>query len=233
MKHAGTAVLDQLEPLLGRIRAAGVLREKSRGIFYLKSRAYLHFHEDPAGIFVDIRALDGRDLRPDQARSVGRGRDPGPDRLGRRRLTTAGTHSQRFILNVAARPSAYFEELFRASFPLDRSPVRGDPGHSRAYRRRPIVKDGVEITILSVGPPAGGPGGVVEVILDAEARSDAAADKLKFRSLRGVTAVDCRLGANRFIKADAYPEADLRARSRREWSAGTGSSRRIVRSCRG
>ena len=62
MKHAGAAVLDQLEPLLGRIRARGVLKEKSRGIFYLKSRAWLHFHEDPAGIFVDIRAADGNDF---------------------------------------------------------------------------------------------------------------------------------------------------------------------------
>ena len=59
MKHAGAAVLDQLEPLLGRIRATGALREKRRGVFYLKSRAWLHFHEDPAGIFADIRAADG------------------------------------------------------------------------------------------------------------------------------------------------------------------------------
>ena len=62
MKHAGAAALDQLEPLLARIRAPGLLKEKSRGIFYLKSRAYLHFHEDPAGLFVDIRAADGRDF---------------------------------------------------------------------------------------------------------------------------------------------------------------------------
>ena len=62
MKHAGAAVLDQLEPLLDRIRAAGVLKEKSRGIFYLKSRAWLHFHEDPAGVFVDVRAADGKDF---------------------------------------------------------------------------------------------------------------------------------------------------------------------------
>ena len=55
MKHAGAAVLDQLEPLLDRIRACGVLREKSRGIFYLKSRAYLHFHEDPSGIYADVK----------------------------------------------------------------------------------------------------------------------------------------------------------------------------------
>ncbi|HVM99134.1 MAG TPA: hypothetical protein VMT68_02880 [Caulobacteraceae bacterium] len=62
MKHAGAATLDQLEPLLERIRAVGALREKSRGIFYLKSRAFLHFHEDPAGLFADIRAADGKDF---------------------------------------------------------------------------------------------------------------------------------------------------------------------------
>ena len=62
MKHAGPAALDRLEPLLARIRAVGGLREKSRGIFYLKSRAFLHFHEDPAGMFVDIRAADGKDF---------------------------------------------------------------------------------------------------------------------------------------------------------------------------
>ncbi len=62
MKHAGAAALDGIEPLLARIRAAGVLKEKSRGVFYLGARAYLHFHEDPAGMFVDIRALDGKDF---------------------------------------------------------------------------------------------------------------------------------------------------------------------------
>jgi hypothetical protein len=60
MKHAGAAALDKLEPLLARIRALGGLREKSRGIFYLKSRAFLHFHEDPAGLFADVRAADGK-----------------------------------------------------------------------------------------------------------------------------------------------------------------------------
>lgn len=97
------------------------------------------------------------------------------------------------------RPSPLIGLLFAAA-PAFAAPAAGGP----------IIKDGVEITILSVGPPAGGPGGIVEVTLDAEARSDAAAEKLKFRSLRGVTALDCRLGANRFIKADAYPEAGLR-----------------------
>lgn len=75
MKHAGPASLDGIEPLLASIRAFGVLKEKGRGVFYLKSRAYLHFHEDPAGMFVDVRADDGKDfermkLNPEAEREV-------------------------------------------------------------------------------------------------------------------------------------------------------------------
>ena len=59
MRHAGPSALDALEPLLARIRATGTLKEKSRGIFYLKSKAFLHFHEDPKGLFADIRNPTG------------------------------------------------------------------------------------------------------------------------------------------------------------------------------
>jgi hypothetical protein len=62
MKHAGEAALDALEPLLCAVRSMGALKEKSRGVFYLKSRAFLHFHEDPAGLFADLRAADGCDF---------------------------------------------------------------------------------------------------------------------------------------------------------------------------
>ncbi|MGA0600752.1 hypothetical protein ACO2Q3_08610 [Caulobacter sp. KR2-114] len=62
MKHAGPAALDALEPLLARIRATGALKEKSRGVFYLKSKAFLHFHEDPAGLFADVRNPAGTDF---------------------------------------------------------------------------------------------------------------------------------------------------------------------------
>ena len=55
MKHAGPAALDALEPLLERVRALPGLKEKARGAFYRKSRAVLHFHEDPAGLFADVR----------------------------------------------------------------------------------------------------------------------------------------------------------------------------------
>lgn len=55
MKHAGPAALDRLEPLLEQVRALPGLKETSRGVFYRKSKALLHFHEDPAGLFADVR----------------------------------------------------------------------------------------------------------------------------------------------------------------------------------
>jgi hypothetical protein len=59
MKHAGAATLDALEPLLSEIRSVPSLTERKRGIFYRKSQAFLHFHEDPAGIFADLRGGSG------------------------------------------------------------------------------------------------------------------------------------------------------------------------------
>jgi hypothetical protein len=61
MKHAGENALDTLEPLLLEIRKSKLLVEKKRGVFYRKSTAFLHFHEDPAGLFADLRV--GRDWK--------------------------------------------------------------------------------------------------------------------------------------------------------------------------
>jgi hypothetical protein len=73
MKHATQAVLDTLEPLLAQIRTLGGLKETSRGVFYRKGRAFLHFHEDPKGLFADIRAADGSDFdRIDVTEAPGR-----------------------------------------------------------------------------------------------------------------------------------------------------------------
>ena len=55
MKHAGTAALDALEDLLNAVRARDGLREPRRGVFYRRGRAWLHFHEDAAGLFADLR----------------------------------------------------------------------------------------------------------------------------------------------------------------------------------
>jgi hypothetical protein len=58
MKHAGPAAVAELEPLLVRLRALEALRERTPGIFYRRSNAFLHFHEDPAGFFADVK-IDG------------------------------------------------------------------------------------------------------------------------------------------------------------------------------
>lgn len=55
MKHAGEAALDELEPLLVALRQLPRLKEKKRGTFYVGSTAFLHFHEDPAGPFADLK----------------------------------------------------------------------------------------------------------------------------------------------------------------------------------
>jgi len=75
VRHAGAAALDRLEGLLGAVRALGVLSEKSRGVFYRRSRACLHFHEDPAGLFADVRpaeAVEFERIKVDEPRGQAR-----------------------------------------------------------------------------------------------------------------------------------------------------------------
>ena len=55
MKHATAAALDRLTALLAEVRQFEGVKEKSRGVFYCRSKAFLHFHEDPAGLFADLR----------------------------------------------------------------------------------------------------------------------------------------------------------------------------------
>jgi len=73
MKHATPAALDALDPLLAELRTLPGLLEKSRGVFYCKSRAFLHFHEDPKGLFADVRDATGNDFeRIDVTEDIGR-----------------------------------------------------------------------------------------------------------------------------------------------------------------
>ena len=55
MKHAGRDALEAIEPLLESIRAVPGSTERQRGVFYRKSKAFLHFHEDPSGMHADVR----------------------------------------------------------------------------------------------------------------------------------------------------------------------------------
>lgn len=58
MKHAGPDAVARLEPILREVRKLEGLTEKKRGTFYRGSSAFLHFHEDPAGFFADLK-VDG------------------------------------------------------------------------------------------------------------------------------------------------------------------------------
>ena len=60
MRRARAQALDELEPFLERLRAVPGLVEKTRGVFYVRSKPFLHFHEDPSGLhgpeFTRVRA---------------------------------------------------------------------------------------------------------------------------------------------------------------------------------
>jgi hypothetical protein len=55
MEHASESTLLELTSLLERLRSFEGLVEKRPGVFYRKTKAFLHFHEDPKGLFVDVR----------------------------------------------------------------------------------------------------------------------------------------------------------------------------------
>ena len=62
MRHITPARLATIDSLLDRLRAIDALVERSPGVFYLRSRAFLHFHEDGDDVFADVRlAGDGFD----------------------------------------------------------------------------------------------------------------------------------------------------------------------------
>ena len=58
MRHAGRDGLDRIEPFLQQLRTLPGLVERKRGIFYRKSKAFLHFHEDPSGLHADVKLTE-------------------------------------------------------------------------------------------------------------------------------------------------------------------------------
>lgn len=61
VRHATPAGLERISDLLEELRGLNGLVERSPGVFYRRSRAFLHFHEDPTGLFADVR-LAGDDF---------------------------------------------------------------------------------------------------------------------------------------------------------------------------
>jgi hypothetical protein len=59
MAHASEEALKALLPLLRQLREIKGLREKQPGIFYLRSNAFLHFHEEQGTLFADLKKAGG------------------------------------------------------------------------------------------------------------------------------------------------------------------------------
>jgi hypothetical protein len=55
VKHARADALERLETLLIRLRTVDGLTERSWGVFYRGSKAFLHFHEDESELYADVR----------------------------------------------------------------------------------------------------------------------------------------------------------------------------------
>lgn len=55
MKHASTQALRDLDALLAQVRRIDSLSERKPGIFYRRSSAFLHFHEDAGRLFADVK----------------------------------------------------------------------------------------------------------------------------------------------------------------------------------
>lgn len=79
MRHARPDDLDRVDRLLTQLRAIDGLKEKSRGVFYRASKAFLHFHEHEGDIVCDVR-LAGVDFE--------------------RRVVTAATAQEQLVRDV-------------------------------------------------------------------------------------------------------------------------------------
>lgn len=62
MRHASADDLVPIEPLVSELRALPGLVERTPGCFYRRSKAFLHFHDDPSGLYADVRLVPEQDF---------------------------------------------------------------------------------------------------------------------------------------------------------------------------
>jgi len=55
MRHAGPDTIAALSELIAALRTVDGLTETRPGAFARRSKAFLHFHEDPSGFYADVR----------------------------------------------------------------------------------------------------------------------------------------------------------------------------------
>ncbi len=61
MRHPRDGELDRMAPVLEQLRGIDGLVERTPGVFYRRSRAFLHFHVDGDDFYADLR-VDGTDF---------------------------------------------------------------------------------------------------------------------------------------------------------------------------
>ncbi|HKW83075.1 MAG TPA: hypothetical protein VJN68_04910 [Burkholderiaceae bacterium] len=59
MAHASPEALKPLLPLLRQLREIKGLTERQPGTFYLRSNAFLHFHDDQGTLYADLKKAGG------------------------------------------------------------------------------------------------------------------------------------------------------------------------------
>jgi hypothetical protein len=62
VRHATADDLVPIEPLLSELRAVPGLVERTPGCFYRRSKGFLHFHDDPSGLYADVRLVPEQDF---------------------------------------------------------------------------------------------------------------------------------------------------------------------------
>jgi hypothetical protein len=73
MARASPAALDRIDDVLAAVRAQDGVTEKSRGVFYRRRDAFLHFHEEGAAVLADLKETRGGGFtRFDVTSGVGR-----------------------------------------------------------------------------------------------------------------------------------------------------------------
>jgi len=61
VRHPRDGELDRMAPVLEQLRGIDGLVERKPGVFYRRSKAFLHFHVDGDDFYADVR-FDGADF---------------------------------------------------------------------------------------------------------------------------------------------------------------------------
>jgi hypothetical protein len=62
VRHASAEDLVPIESLVSELRTLPGLVERTPGCFYRRSKGFLHFHDDPSGLYADVRLVPEQDF---------------------------------------------------------------------------------------------------------------------------------------------------------------------------